>query len=182
MLAAGAWSLRAPGSFAEAVDFPAHGHFLHDLGAFQLGLGTGLLATIWADALTVVLAGFLLANSIHVVNQHRGPRPGGAAWHAWALAAVSLAVAGALALRFRALGAVLGGVANATVPGLTPFLRQKTISLTTYRRDGRPGSSPVSIAVEGDHAYVRSERSLKPRCLRRDPTVEITPANWSGKA
>jgi len=28
-------------------------------------------------------------------------------------------------------------------------VRQKTISLTTFRKDGTPGSSPVSIVVEG---------------------------------
>lgn len=32
MVAAGGWSLAAPLSFAELVDFPYHEHFLHDLG------------------------------------------------------------------------------------------------------------------------------------------------------
>ncbi|PXY30459.1 PPOX class F420-dependent enzyme [Prauserella coralliicola] len=69
----------------------------------------------------------------------------------------------------------------ATVPALVPFADQKTVSLTTYRRDGRPGASPVSIAVEGDHAYVRSfEKSLKTRRLARDPRVELAPSTGRG--
>ena len=48
MLAAGLWCLFAPRSFAEAVRFPYAEHFLHDLGAFQFGIGATLaLALIW---------------------------------------------------------------------------------------------------------------------------------------
>jgi hypothetical protein len=48
----GIWCLIDPASFAEVVQFRAHEHFLHDVGAFQLGLGvTLLLALIWSDAL-----------------------------------------------------------------------------------------------------------------------------------
>jgi PPOX class probable F420-dependent enzyme len=46
MVAAGAWALLAPGPFADATGFPRHTHFVHDAGAFQLGIGiTLLLAT-----------------------------------------------------------------------------------------------------------------------------------------
>lgn len=39
---AGIWALLAPRSFAGAVNFPEHEHFLHDVGAFQIGLGAML--------------------------------------------------------------------------------------------------------------------------------------------
>ncbi len=76
---------------------------------------------------------------------------------------------------------LIGTVREATEPLLAPYVRQKTILLTTYRKDGRPGSSPVSIAVEGDHAYVRSfEKAVKTRRLRRDPAVRIAPSTMRG--
>jgi hypothetical protein len=69
MLAAGIWAEAAPRSFARFVDFPYHEHFLHDLGAFQIGIGvTLLLALAWRDAPTVALAGFLAANTLHAVS------------------------------------------------------------------------------------------------------------------
>ena len=44
----GIWCLIEPASFARVVGFETHLHFLHDVGAFQLGLGvTLLLALIW---------------------------------------------------------------------------------------------------------------------------------------
>ncbi|PRX46597.1 PPOX class probable F420-dependent enzyme [Prauserella shujinwangii] len=183
-LGVGAWSLAAPASFAEFAGFEVHVHFLHDLGAFQLGLGAGLLlALVWADALATVLAGFLLANTVHTVNHVVDLDLGGAPWQAWVLGAASVLLALALVLRLRALGFVVGAVSPAAVPGLAPFVRQKTVALTTYRRDGTPGRSPVSIAVDGDRAYVRSfEASLKTRRLRRDPRAEIAPCTGRGRA
>jgi hypothetical protein len=69
MLGAGIWCLAAPSSFAEAVKFPPAEHFVHDLGAFQVGIGvTLLLALTWSDGLALALAGFLVANSVHAVN------------------------------------------------------------------------------------------------------------------
>ena len=181
MAVAGGWSLLAPRSFAERVGFSYHEHFLHDLGAFQLGIGaTLLLALIWRDALATALAGFLLANTVHAVNHVVDLDLGGAAWQAWMLAVASLAVAVALGLRLSALG-VVGEVTTATTPPLAPFVRQKTVLLTTYRRDGTPGSTPVSIAVDGDHAYVRSfEKSVKSRRLRNNPAAEVAPCTARG--
>lgn len=180
---AGSWAYLAPASFADAVNFPPHEHFLHDVGAFQLGLGALLLLSlIWADASATVLAGFLLANTLHTVAHVLDLDLGGSAAQAWALGALSVLLAAALVLRLRALGYVLGPVSAATVGDLAGFVHQKTVSLTTYRTDGRPGSTPVSIAVEGDHAYVRSfERSVKTRRLRRDPRVEVTASTGLGK-
>jgi PPOX class probable F420-dependent enzyme len=77
---------------------------------------------------------------------------------------------------------VFGRVEAAERPELVPFVRQKTVLLTTYRRDGRAGASPVSIAVEGDHAYVRSfEKAVKTRRLRDNPAVLVAPSTMRGK-
>lgn len=58
MLAAGVYALAAPQSFAEFANFPDNVHFVHDAGAFQLGIGiTLLLALAWSDGLAVALAG-----------------------------------------------------------------------------------------------------------------------------
>jgi PPOX class probable F420-dependent enzyme len=179
----GIWCLIDPASFADVVQFPEHQHFLHDVGAFQLGLGvTLLLALIWSDALATALAGFIVANTVHTVNHVMDLDLGGSAAQAWALGTVSVALIGAFVLRLRQLGYVLGSVATATNEALAPFVRQKTISLTTFRKDGTPGASPVSIVVDGDRAYFRSfERAIKVRRIRRNPTVEFGPATASGK-
>jgi PPOX class probable F420-dependent enzyme len=180
---AGVWCLVAPRSFAELVDFPYNEHFLHDLGAFQLGLGLALmLAVVWTDALATTTAGFLAANTAHAVNHVTDLDLGGNAAQAWLIAAVSVAVAVALWVRLRQLGFVVGRVGIATTPALAPFVRQKTARITTYRRDGRPGSTPISIAVDGDRAFLRSyAKSIKTRRLRRNPSVEISPSTMRGR-
>jgi PPOX class probable F420-dependent enzyme len=107
---------------------------------------------------------------------------GGSAAQAWLLGAVSVALVAAFVIRLRQLGYVLGSVTCATDRVLAPFVRQKTIRLTTFRKDGTPGTSPVSIAVDGDRAYFRSfERAIKVRRMRRNPSVEFGPATMSGK-
>jgi len=183
MVGAGVWTLVAPASFARYVEFPYHEHFLHDVGAFQLGIGaTLLLALIWSDALATALAGFLVGTTVHTVNHVVDLDLGGNAGQAWGLAAASLLAGGALGLRLRQLGYVVGAVGAATTPALARFVRQKTIALTTYRRDGTAGSTPVSIAVDGDRAYVRSfEKSVKTRRLRRNPAVEVAPSTALGR-
>ncbi len=179
----GIWCLIDPNSFADAVGFDAHRHFLHDVGAFQLGLGvTLLLALVWADALATALAGFVAANTVHTVNHVVDLNVGGSVAQAWVLGVVSVALALAFVLRLRQLGYVLGSVGTAANPTLAPFVRQKTVRLTTFRKDGTPGSSPVSIVVEGDLAYFRSfERAVKVRRIRRNPSVEFGAATASGK-
>jgi hypothetical protein len=144
---AGVWSFSATRSFAEFAGFPQHEHFLHDIGAFQIGIGVLLLlALIWSDALLTVLAGFFVANTLHTVNHITDLHLGGHAWHAWGLGAVSLFVALAFLARFREGGYVVGAVATVANPLLAPFVRQKTVSLTTYRKNGEPGRTPVSTA------------------------------------
>ncbi|MGB7869255.1 MAG: PPOX class F420-dependent oxidoreductase [Mycobacterium sp.] len=179
----GVWCLIDPRSFAESVGFPAHEHFVHDVGAFQVGLGvTLLLALIWSDALATALAGYVVANTVHAVNHIVDLDLGGSALQAWALGAASVLLVIAFVLRLRQLGYVLGNVSVATEPLLVPFVRQKTIRLTTFRKDGTAGTSPVSIAVVGDRAYFRTyERAIKARRIRRNPNVEFGSATISGE-
>ena len=65
---------------------------------------------------------------------------------------------------------------------LTRFARQKTVLLTTFRRDGSPVPTPVSIAVAGQHAFVRTyEKAGKARRIRRNPHVEVGPCTARGR-
>ena len=183
MVAAGAWALLAPSSFADAAGFPRHTHFVHDAGAFQLGIGiTLLLAITWRDGPALALAGLLATSTVHAVNHAVDLDLGGHGWDPWGLAALTLATAIALIVRLRQLGWVIGEVGIAASPPLVPFVRQKTVVLTSYRRDGRPVGTPVSIAVDGDRAVVRSfEKAWKTRRIRRNPTVGVAPSTARGR-
>ncbi len=87
----GVWAWTAPAAFADFVDFPAHEHFVHDLGVFQIGLGaTLLLALAWRDALTVALTGFLAANTLHVLTHVLDLHLGGGLRDIVALGALSV--------------------------------------------------------------------------------------------
>ena len=81
-LGLGIWALVAPASFYESIAaFPPYNeHFLHDLGAFQIGLGaTLLLALRFRDALVVALGGYTAGAvahaAAHVVDRELGGRP-----------------------------------------------------------------------------------------------------------
>jgi PPOX class probable F420-dependent enzyme len=178
----GLWALFSPDSFSTWANFPPQRHFLHDAGAFQLGIGvTLLLATIWADALTVALAGYLVGGAAHTASHIADRALGGSTWQTLLIAASVLVAAVAFVYRWRELGWVVGRVDPARSPQLAPFTRQKTVVLTTYRRDGTPVATPVSIAVAGDRAYVRSfERAWKTRRIRNNPTVTVAASTARG--
>src|SRR4029450_12767039 len=126
--------------------------------------------------------GFLVANTTHAVNHAVDLDLGGHPWDAWGLAAGSLLTVVALIVRLRQLGWVVGEVSTATTPALARLVRQKTVLVTTYRQDGRPVGTPVSLAVDGDHAYLRSfEKARKARRLRHNPRVEVAPAPPRGR-
>jgi PPOX class probable F420-dependent enzyme len=183
MSAAGGVALLAPNWFADTAGFPRHPHFVHDAGAFQLGIGvTLLLALAWRDGLALALAGFLVANTTHAINHAVDLNLGGHPWDAWGLAAVSLLTVVALIVRLRQLGWVVGEVSTATTPALARLVRQKTVLVTSYRRDGRAVGTPVSLAVDGDHAYVRSfEKAWKTRRIRHNPRVDVAPSTARGR-
>jgi uncharacterized protein len=65
---------------------------------------------------------------------------------------------------------------------LAPFTRRRTALLTTYKRDGTPVDTPVTIAVEGDHAFMRTyDRAWKARRMRNDPSVRLAPSTVRGR-
>lgn len=55
--------------------------------------------------------------------------------------------------------------------------------MTTFRRDGTPVGTAVSIAVDGGRAFIRTyNRAGKAKRLRNNPNVEIAPSTMRGKA
>jgi uncharacterized protein len=57
----------------------------------------------------------------------------------------------------------------------------KTILLTTYKRDGTPVATPVSIAFAGDRAFFRSyDKAWKTKRLRNNPQVEVAASTLRG--
>ncbi|WP_328676441.1 PPOX class F420-dependent oxidoreductase [Streptomyces sp. NBC_00322] len=69
-----------------------------------------------------------------------------------------------------------------TSPGLIPFEKQWAVLLTSYKQDGTPVGTPVSIVVDGDHAYVRTyAASGKAKRMRNNPEIELAPCTARGK-
>jgi uncharacterized protein len=63
-----------------------------------------------------------------------------------------------------------------------PFARQRTVLLTTFRRDGRPVKTPVNIAVDGDRAFIRTwDTAGKVKRIRNTPEVTIAPCTARGR-
>jgi hypothetical protein len=68
---AGLWAMIAPHAFyANAATYPPYNrHFIHDIGAFQIGLGGALLAGVLVrDALLAALVGNALGAAAHFVG------------------------------------------------------------------------------------------------------------------
>jgi PPOX class probable F420-dependent enzyme len=58
----------------------------------------------------------------------------------------------------------------------------KTMLLTSYKRDGTPIGTPVSVAFEGERAFFRSySKAWKTKRLRHTPHVEVAPSTLRGK-
>jgi hypothetical protein len=102
----GAWAFIAPRSFYEVIATypPYNAHFMHDKGAFMLGIGATLLAAlVWQDAKAVALLGGSVAAVVHWLAHIIDREVGGATSNLWALGAFALLLVVALALRLRAL-------------------------------------------------------------------------------
>jgi PPOX class probable F420-dependent enzyme len=65
---------------------------------------------------------------------------------------------------------------------LEPLRQTKTILLTTYRRDGTPVATPVSIAFDHDRAFFRTwHKAHKTKRLRNNPNVVAAPSTLKGE-
>lgn len=98
------------------------------------------------------LAGYLLDGAAHTVKHVIDAHLGGSTLQTVLAGSLALLPGMALVFRWRAPGWVIGRVDAAQRPALARFARQKTVLLTTYRRDGTPVATPVSIAVAGVRA------------------------------
>jgi hypothetical protein len=81
-LGAGLWAMLDPHGFYEnAARYPPYSrHFIHDIGAFQIGLGGCLVAGVLVrDALLVVLAGNTLGAVAHFAGHVADSNIGGGA-------------------------------------------------------------------------------------------------------
>lgn len=59
--------------------------------------------------------------------------------------------------------------------------KQGTVLLTSYRRDGRPVGTPISIAIVGDHAVFRTyDTAWKARRLAHTPRISVAPSTVKG--
>jgi uncharacterized protein len=64
-----------------------------------------------------------------------------------------------------------------------PFRTRRTALLTTYKRDGTPVATPVTIAVDGDRAYVRTwDSAWKAKRMCNNPGVLVAPSTVRGRA
>jgi PPOX class probable F420-dependent enzyme len=71
---------------------------------------------------------------------------------------------------------------TAPTSALEPFVEQKTVLLTTYKRDGTGVGTPVHIAVDGERAFVRTwDTAWKLKRVRNNPEVEVGPCTAGGR-
>lgn len=63
-----------------------------------------------------------------------------------------------------------------------PFARRRTALLTTYKRDGSGVDTPVTIAVDGPRAFIRTyDKAWKAKRMHRNPEVRLVPSTMRGK-
>jgi hypothetical protein len=63
-----------------------------------------------------------------------------------------------------------------------PVKNAKTILLTTYKRDGTPVPTPVSIAFDDGRAFFRSfDKAWKTKRMRNNPHVEFAASTLRGR-
>jgi uncharacterized protein len=62
------------------------------------------------------------------------------------------------------------------------FRNRRTALLTTYKRDGTPVATPVTIAVDDGRAFVRTwDSAWKAKRMRNNPVVQVAPATVRGR-
>jgi len=103
----GIWAFVAPHSFYDQVaPFPAYNrHFLHDIGAFQIGIGVALLlASRWDDARFVTLAGAASGAAVHLVSHIVDHNLGGQDSDVFVFGLIAVLLATGATVRWRTLG------------------------------------------------------------------------------
>ncbi|MBO2448803.1 PPOX class F420-dependent oxidoreductase [Actinomadura barringtoniae] len=69
-----------------------------------------------------------------------------------------------------------------SVPTLESLATQKTVLLTTFKKDGTPVGTPVNVVVQDGHAFFRTyDKAWKARRLRNNPEVEVAHSTYKGK-
>lgn len=104
-LVPGLWAFLWPSSFHEHVAGfePFNLHLLHDVGAFQLGIGVALLGALrWRDALSVALLGAAAGAGVHAASHILDSHLGGRVSDPWSLSLLALLLVAALVIRRRA--------------------------------------------------------------------------------
>jgi PPOX class probable F420-dependent enzyme len=67
------------------------------------------------------------------------------------------------------------------MPQLPDLQQQRHILLTTFRRDGSPVGTPVSVVVSDGHGYIRTWASSgKAKRMARNPKVTVAPSTGRG--
>ena len=68
------------------------------------------------------------------------------------------------------------------MPAFDTFTNRRTALLTTYKRDGTAVATPVTIATDGDRAFVRTWDSAgKAKRMRKNPAVLVAPSTVRGR-
>lgn len=91
-LGLGLWAFVDARSFYEQLAaFPPYNpHFLHDIGAFQIGIGgVLLLSVIWSDSVGAALGGVALGATFHAVAHFLDRDLGGKVSDPWLLSALA---------------------------------------------------------------------------------------------
>ncbi len=105
-LAPGVWAFAAPHSFYDQLaPFPPYNrHLLHDIGAFQIGIGVALLLALrWSDARFVVFAGAAAGATVHVLSHFVDHDRGGKDTDVFVFGAVAVLLVVAAALRWNGM-------------------------------------------------------------------------------
>jgi hypothetical protein len=103
-IGAGLWAMLAPHTFYDEVaTFPPYNrHFIHDIGAFQIGLGSCLIAALaFTDALLVVLIGNALGAIAHFAGHVADRSIGGQSSDPYTFAVLAILIVGLTVFRWR---------------------------------------------------------------------------------
>jgi hypothetical protein len=105
-LVPGVWAFFAPVGFADTIATfePYNRHYLHDLGALQIGVGAAALVAVWVyDGAVVGLSGFLAADGVHAISHVMDRGLGGRSADAPLIGLVAVLALVALISRVRTL-------------------------------------------------------------------------------